>query len=34
MSFYEQFLAYISYQDDVASEEDGYGSVVVCSTCK
>lgn len=29
MSFYEQFLAFIVWQDEDASEEDGYGSVLV-----
>lgn len=29
MSFYEQFHAYIAWQDECASEEDGYGSVMV-----
>ncbi|KAF6020060.1 hypothetical protein EB796_021653 [Bugula neritina] len=28
MSFYEQFHAYIAWQDECASEEDGYGSVM------
>ncbi|XP_067940341.1 uncharacterized protein [Watersipora subatra] len=28
MSFYEQFLAYVVWQDENSSEEDGYGSVL------
>ena len=29
LSCYEQFMAYTAWQDEYASEEDGYGSVLV-----